>query len=159
MRRSHSVHEMRQLLERRAEQESDVPPILDRLKQNGYLDDARFAAEFARFHARSRHQGRFRITRELRTRGVPDRHIEAALDAVFAETDEPTMVRAHIQKKLAHIRGSLDQKKTASLYRSLLRAGFSGDSIREGLRAAKIEATTILEAAEAAQATEATEEI
>lgn len=154
MRRAHSVHEMRKLLERRAEQKTDVPPVLDRLKQNGYLDDARFAAEYARTHARSRHQGRYRITRELRTRGVPDRHIEAALDSVFAEGDEASMVRARIQKKMAHLHGKLDENKIASLYRSLLRAGFSGDAIRSELRAARIEAANVLEAAEAAETTE-----
>jgi regulatory protein len=154
MRRAHSVHEMRQLLERRAENKSDVPAILDRLKQNGYLDDARYAAEYARTHARSRKQGRYRITRELRTRGVPDRHIETALEAAFAVGDEATMARARIKKKIAQIHGQLDEKKIASLYRSLLRAGFSGDTIRTELRAARIEAANVIEAAEAAESTE-----
>jgi regulatory protein len=154
MRRAHSVHEMRQLLERRAENKTDVPPILDRLKQNGYLDDARYAAEYARTHARSRKQGRYRITRELRTRGVPDRHIETALEAAFAVGDEATMARARIKKKIAQLHGQLDEKKIASLYRSLLRAGFSGDTIRTELRAARIEAANVIEAAEAAESTE-----
>lgn len=134
MRRAHSIHEMREYLDRRAEDKDLISPVISQLRERGYLDDARYALEFARQHANSRRQGRFRIARELRARGVPDRHIEAALDAVFAETDEAASVRARLKRHLSHIRGALGQQKIASLYRSLLRAGFSSDIIRAELR-------------------------
>jgi len=134
MRRAHSIHEMREYLGRRAEDLELVSPVIARLREHNYLDDARYALDYARTHAQSRRQGRFRIARELRARGVPDRHIEAALDAVFAETDEAALVRARLKRRLAHVRGSLDQRKLASLYRTLLRAGFSADVIRAELR-------------------------
>jgi len=149
MRRAHSAHEMRELLERRAERPADARAVLQRLKQNRYLDDARFAADFARVHAQSRRQGRYRIARELRTRGVPDRHIATALDAVFADTNEAELIRARLKRKLAQIRGPMDERKTASLYRSLLRAGFSADAVRDALRAAKIDAAAVEEVGEA----------
>ncbi len=136
MRRSHSVYEMRQALERRVDDRALARRVLQRLKGEGLLDDARYARQFARFHAESRRQGRFRIARELRARGVPDRHIEAALDEVFAETSEAESVRKRIERKLRTVRGSLDERRIASLYRSLLRAGFSSDVIRAELRAA-----------------------
>jgi regulatory protein len=134
MRRAHSIHEMKEYLERRAEDKEAVSPVIARLREQGYLDDARFALEYTRQHAQSRRQGRFRITRELRGRGVPDRHIEAALDSVFAETDEAASVRARLRRQLSHVRGALGARKIASLYRSLLRAGFSSDVIRAELR-------------------------
>jgi regulatory protein len=134
MRRAHSIHEMRQYLERRAEDKELVSSVVARLREQGYLDDARYALEYARHHAQSRRQGRFRIARELRGRGVPDRHIEAALDSVFAETDEAASVRARLKRHLSHVRGALGQNKIASIYRSLLRAGFSSDVIRAELR-------------------------
>ena len=135
MRRAHSVYEMRQMLERRAEEKAVARSVLQRLKREGLLDDARYAKQFARYHTESRRQGRFRIARELRTRGVPDRHIEPALDDAFAETDEAALVRKRIQRKLKHLRGPLDRRRIASLYASLLRAGFSADLIRRELRA------------------------
>jgi len=134
-RRAHSIHEMREYLARRAEDAELVSPVIARLRERKYLEDARYALEYARLHANSRRQGRFRIARELRTRGVPDHHIDAALDAVFAETDEATLVRARLKRRLAHVRGALAQRHIASLYRSLLRAGFSADIIRSELRA------------------------
>lgn len=134
MRRAHSIHEMKEYLERRADDKEAVSPVVARLREQGYLDDARFALEYTRRHAQSRRQGRFRIARELRGRGVPDRHIEAALDSVFAETDEAASVRARLRRQLSHVRGALGERKIASLYRSLLRAGFSSDVIRAELR-------------------------
>lgn len=136
MRRAHSIYEMRQALERRTRDAALIRRVLDRLKGQGLLDDARYALQFARNHAENRRQGRYRIARELRQRGVPDRHIEAALDAVFEEADEAALLRARIQRKLRRIRGPLDQRKLASLYRSLMAAGFTADMIRKELRAA-----------------------
>lgn len=135
MRRAYSVHEMREYLERRAEDKGLVPPVLAHLRERKYLDDARYALDYARTHAQGRRQGRFRIARELRARGVPDRHIDAAVEAVFAETDEGALVRARLARKLRQVKGPLEEKKRASIYRSLLRAGFSADIIRAELRA------------------------
>ncbi len=146
MRRAYSVHEMKEYLKARAENLDDAAAALQRLREQNYIDDARYARDYARSRAQGRRQGKFRIARELRARGVPDRHIEAALDSVFAETDENALVRARIERKLRQLRGSLDEKKRASIYRSLLRAGFSADAIRSELRAAVKSATT--EAAE-----------
>jgi regulatory protein len=135
MRRAHSVHEMKEYLARRIGNREAVAPVIARLREQNYLDDAKFALGYARRHAESRRQGRFHIERELRARGVPDRHIAAALDTVFAETDEAALVRGRLARQLARVRGPLDQGKIAALYRSLLRAGFSADVIRAELRA------------------------
>ncbi len=134
-RRAHSVFEMRQALERRAADQALVPGVLARLKHLNLLDDARYAREFARGRAAGRRQGRYRIERELRRRGVPDRHIETALEDAFAETDEAALVRARLARKLKARGGPLDARRMASLYASLLRAGFSSDLIRRELRA------------------------
>ena len=133
MRRAHSIHEMREYLERRAESKNHVSGVISRLREQTYLDDARYSADYARAHAQTRRQGRFRIARELRARGVPDRHIEAALAAVFAETNEAELVRACLRRHIAHMRGTIGQPELARLYRSLLRAGYSADIIRAEL--------------------------
>jgi regulatory protein len=135
MRRAHSVHEMKKKLERHSENELLVQLVIARLKENGMIDDARYAKEFVRQRAESRKQGKFRIARDLRGRGIPDRHIEAALEEAAKSTDEGAMVRQRIERKLRSYRGELDEKKMASIYRSLLRAGFSADVVRRELKA------------------------
>jgi regulatory protein len=134
MRRAHSVSEMKKALIRRTADEDLIQKVIARLKQNGYIDDARYAKQFARHRTESRKQGKFRVARDLRARGVPDRHIEAALEEAAQNTDEAAVVRQRIERKLRSFRGELDDRKLASLYRSLLRAGFSADVIRRELR-------------------------
>jgi regulatory protein len=134
-RRAYSVYEMRTYLERRAEDKDAVKSVLDRLKHLDYLDDARYARQFVRLHTELRRQGAFRIARDLRARGVPDRHIEAALAERSPESSESALVRARLERRIKSLRGPLDERRVASLYRSLLRAGFSADTIRRELSA------------------------
>ena len=134
MRRAHSVHEMKKLLERRSDNKLLVQVVLARLKENAQLDDARYAKQFARQRTQGRKQGKFRVARELRARGVPDRHIDSALAEAAQETDEAAVVRQRIQRKLKLFRGQVDDRKLASLYGSLLRAGFPSDIIRRELK-------------------------
>ncbi|PYT52248.1 MAG: hypothetical protein DMG43_12290, partial [Acidobacteria bacterium] len=101
-----------------------------------------YAKQFARQRTETRKQGKFRVARDLRARGVPDRHIETALEEAAQETDEAAIVRQRIERKLRSFRGpdtnehtskKIDERKMASIYHSLLRAGFPADIIRREL--------------------------
>jgi regulatory protein len=140
MRRAHSVHEMKQKLERWSENKLLVQVVMARLKENGMIDDAKYAKQFARQRTQTRKQGKFRVARDLRARGIPDRHISSALEEVAQTSDEAAMVRQRIERKLRSYRGpdtskKIDEKKMASIYGSLLRAGFSADVARRELKA------------------------
>lgn len=134
MRRAHSVSEMKKALIRRTADEGLIKKVLNRLKENGLIDDARYAKQFARQRTEIRHQGKYRVARELRARGVPDRYIECAVAEAAANTDEGAVVRQRIDRKMKLFRGEIDGRKIASLYRSLLRSGFSSETIRRELR-------------------------
>ena len=131
MRRAHSVSEMKKALARRCEEEKLVQAVMKRLKDEKLVDDARYARQFTRYRMDTRKQGQFRIARDLRARGVPDRHIESALKVAAEESDPSALIRQRIQRKLRVYRGEIDQRKIASLYRSLLAAGFPADLIRK----------------------------
>jgi len=133
MRRAHSVSEMKKALARRCEDEKLVRAVVDRLKRENLLDDARYARQFTRYRTESRKQGQFRIARDLRARGVPDRHIDAAIKDAQEDSDPGALIRQRIERKLRVWRGEIDERKTASLYRSLLAAGFPADLIRKEL--------------------------
>lgn len=133
MRRAHSVSEMKKALARRCEDEKLVQAVMSRLKQEKLVDDAGYARQFARYRTDSRKQGQFRIARDLRARGVPDRHIESALKDAAKESDPAAIVRQRIERKLRLYRGEIDQPRLASLYRSLIAAGFPSDLIRKEL--------------------------
>jgi regulatory protein len=133
MRRAHSVNEMKKALARRCEDQTLVKNVVDRLKAASLLDDERYAKQFARLRTESRKQGRFRIARDLRTRGISAEHIEKALKDAAEETDPTALVRIRIERKLRLFRGEISDKKIASLYRSLLAAGFPSNIIRKEL--------------------------
>ena len=134
MRRAYSVYEMKQLLGRHSEDDNLLRTVMDRLKRAKMIDDERFAKQFARQRTEIRRQGKFRIARDLRARGIPDRHIEAALAESAKETDESAVVRQRLERKLRSFRGEITENKIASMYRSLLRAGFSADIVRRELK-------------------------
>ncbi len=134
MRRAHSVHEMKQKLARRTDNELLVRVVMARLKENGQLDDERYAQQFTRNRTQSRKQGKFRIARDLRARGVADNQIDAAIEDAAATTDTVAMVRQRIERKIRSYRGEMDERKIASIYGSLLRAGFPSDVIRKELK-------------------------
>src|SRR5260370_35009568 len=105
-----------------------------RVKKKGLTDDPRYAKKFARQRTESRKQGKYRVARDLRARGVPDRHIETALEEAAQETDEAAIVRQRIERKLRAFRGpdtskKIDERKMASIYRILLRTGFPAAKI------------------------------
>ena len=131
MRRAHSVSEMKKALARRCDDEKRVRSVVERLKRENLIDDARYAKQFARFHMETRKQGQFRVARDLRARGVPDRHIEAALREAVEDSNPAAVIRQRIERKLRMTRGEIDERKLASLYRSLLGAGFPADLIRK----------------------------
>ena len=133
MRRAHSVHEMKKALARRCEDDKIVRGVVERLKRENLLDDAWYATQFTRLRTESRKQGEFRIARDLRARGIPDRHIETAIKDAAAGTDPAAIIRQRIERKLRLFRGEIDERKMASLYRSLIGAGFPSDLIRKEL--------------------------
>jgi len=133
MRRAHSISEMKKALTRRCEDEKLVKTVVERLKRENLLDDVRYAQQFARLRTESRKQGRFRIARDLRARGIPDRHIDTAIKEVARTADTSSLIRQRIERKLRLLRGEIDEKKMASLYRSLIGAGFPSDLIRKEL--------------------------
>jgi regulatory protein len=134
MRRAHSVQEMKKKLARYTSNELLVRVVLARLRESGRLNDVAFARQFTRNRTESRKQGQFRIQRELRARGVSDADISTVLEESSAQTDPASLVRQRIERKLKSFRGELDEKKTASIYGSLLRAGFPADLIRRELK-------------------------
>ena len=139
MRRPHSVNEMQKLLKRRASSDLLAQVVLARLKENGSLNDDRYAKQFTRQRTEIRRQGKFRIARDLRARGVPDTHIQSAIEESADEAAERAAIRHRIDRKLKLTRGEISDKKIASLYRSLIAAGFPSDAIRRELKAVTTE--------------------
>jgi regulatory protein len=148
MRRAHSVNEMKKKLERRASSKLLAQVVMARLRESGQLDDAHYAQQFTRQRTVGRKQGKFRVARDLRARGVSDANIDAAIKESADDDAERATIRSRIERKLRSFRGEISDKKMASLYGSLLRAGFPSDAIRRELKSLTREEIPEVEALE-----------
>jgi regulatory protein len=128
-RRARSVNEVRRLLERRKAAKQDVEAVLKRLRDNGYLDDARFARSFAAFRIESEGFGSRRVRRDLAARRVHPELIEKAVAGAYEDVDERKLLRDYLRRKLRLTKPPEKPSAVASLYRRLLRAGFASDTI------------------------------
>src|SRR5437660_8225249 len=87
--RQRSVEELRErLLEGRGATRTIVAEVIERLREYGYLDDARFAHSYASLRVQQRPIGRQRLERDLRMKRIDKTTIDAVLDSVFAEKPE-----------------------------------------------------------------------
>lgn len=126
--RAHSVSELRQKLDRRAERAGDVAEVLGRLKQYGFLDDKRYAEAVAAWRLESQGLGKARALSDLRKRRVAPTIAEKAVAEVYREADEVALIEAFLRRKFRTT--PLDAflaepKHLASAYRRLRVAGFS----------------------------------
>ena len=135
--RMRSVAEMKRLLRHRVDVETEmgqmrVELVIRRLKAQGYLDDAKYAAAYSGFRRDNQKFGRRRVMTDLKMKGVPGEVIHKALDATFADVNEEKHAREHIERK--RLMKPKDKKQAARVFRHLLRAGFGAKTIFSILR-------------------------
>lgn len=126
-RRDYSRAELRAKLAPQAESEDQLDILLDTLQAENLLSDQRYASQ--RVAARGSRFGNARLKQELRTHGVGDEDIAAAVEA---GGDERERCRAVWQKKFGTFPGSAEER--AKQMRFLQYRGFSADAIRHVLR-------------------------
>jgi regulatory protein len=120
-----SVSRCRTRLLQRDHAPADVDLAIERLLEDGSLNDGRVARAYARTAVNVKGRGRLRVTRELQQLGI-DRDIAAeALADVFGEVDERSLVSRAVQKKLRGRPKPSTPADFARIYQHLLRQGFS----------------------------------
>ena len=128
-RRARSSAEIRVLLLRREAAKADIEAVLHRLRENGYLDDARFARAFVASRIENRLEGRARVRRDLAARRVRPDIAEEAVRRGFEEVNEAELLRQYLRRKVRADKPLDKPSAVQSLYRRLLRAGFRSDTI------------------------------
>ena len=133
-RRGRSTAEVRLLLEKRQASKNQIEAVIRRLRENGYLDDARFARWFVSTRIENDLQGPRRVRQDLERRGVAPEIVRKAVEGGFQEVDEAGLLRRHIARKLRPSRPFSRPSALVSLHRRLLRAGFASDTIVRELK-------------------------
>ena len=134
--KSRSVAELRErLLEGRGATKAAVEAVIERLREYGYLDDAKFAHSFASLRVQQRPIGRQRLQRDLWLKKVDKKTADEALDLVFEATPEGDLIDRAIAKRV-RLRGKPKMRADAKkLFDHLLRQGFAFELVADKVRA------------------------
>lgn len=115
--------------------ESVAERVMDRLNELSFLDDARFARQFAASRARSRGYGPRRIEADLRRKGIDARTAREAVSDACPPDSVDDQLKAQVEKALHRYRKEEDdQKRKNKILAFLARRGFESSAIREALR-------------------------
>jgi len=133
-RRDYAVAELRDKLLARGADAERVSEVITRLRQEHYLDDARYALAYTRDRREFRPCGAAAIRHELARRGVAEELIAAALDAEYGEEEQRLALR-RLLAKAAPPRDGEDRRRTHErLCRRLLAKGFPQAMILSEIR-------------------------
>lgn len=136
-RRMRSVAELKRLLRQRVEAETEIGQtlidlVIRKLKDQGYLNDAKYAATYSAFRRDNEKYGRRRVATDLKVKGVHGEVLEKAVDSAFAEVNEEKQAREYLRRK--RLKKPADKKQAARVFRQLMRAGFGAKTIFTILR-------------------------
>lgn len=130
-RRGHARLDLRRRLLQKQHPPNAVEGALERLASQGLIDDAQFAAEYARQKSQ-RGRGAARLVRDLQAQGVERRVAEDAVAATLAaEGVDPThAVRALAEKRARQLAGLAPTVRKRRLVAFLVRRGYGGAEVR-----------------------------
>ena len=130
-RRMRSTAELKRLLRSRAEADEIGQTLVElvtrKLKDQGYLNDARYAAAYSSFRRDNEKFGPRRVITELKVKGVHGDVISSAIDEAYENVNEEKQARDYLRRKRLKKPG--DKKAVARVFRTLLRAGFASKTI------------------------------
>ena len=149
-RRMRTVAELKRLLRRRVEEDEIgktlVELVVRKLKDKGYLSDAKYAAAYSTLRRDNEKFGRRRVITDLKVKGVHGEVIDVAMESTFGEVNEEKQAREYLRRK--RLKKPKDKKETARIFRQLMRAGFGAKTIFAILKKWDVE-EEVLEALEA----------
>jgi regulatory protein len=133
-RRDHSEQEIRRALAGKGHEEAEIEEAVARLRRERALDDAGFAARFARSRMVWSGLGRNRIRRDLGERGVARTTTEAALTEAASEVSEGEVLERVARRYWALHATEEPGRRVQKLWAFLLRRGFPAGLVQERLK-------------------------
>lgn len=127
------------LIARRGKDPKLVEECIERLKELGYVNDDLFARSYASYRVSLKPLGRSRLARELAVKKVPRDCIEQALDLVFEDNAEDTLIDRAIARRLRTHGRPVDRAASKRMFGHLARLGFEYDLIVRKFRKLKAE--------------------
>lgn len=124
--RDHGRDELRRKLEKRGFEPAEVAEVLERLAQEGYLDDVRYAREFARQTLGKGHGAAY-VRAKLASRGVK------AGGGIVTAAEEAASLRAFLERRRIAPGALTDAAGRAKILRFLRGRGYSAEAVQRVL--------------------------
>jgi regulatory protein len=145
-RRMRSVAELKRLMRPRVDAETEygrtlVELVIRRLKDQGYLNDARYAAAYSSYRRDTEKYGRRRVVTDLKIKGVHGEVIEKAVASVYDDVSDEAQARNYMRRK--RLMKPENQKQAAKFFRQLTRAGFASKTIFKILKTWEVDDETL----------------
>jgi len=133
-RRAHTRCELEQKAGRKNFHPDVLRTLLDTFEEKKWIDDRRFAFEYANEKAESTGWGPRKIAASLRRRGVAEPWISEAVDQVFSQRDPyETLKRLVLKRRGTFLREAQTLARKKKIFNYLRNKGFSSDTLMEYL--------------------------
>lgn len=126
-----SAKEIGNALRRKGYVEPCVNAVVERLRENGLIDDARYARRMAEVQS-NKPVGLYAFKRRLRAKGISDEDAEEALTA-FGDAQQQEAAKAAAERLYRKYQGLPEREARAKLSQALARRGFGWDAIESAL--------------------------
>ncbi|QHW34905.1 RecX family transcriptional regulator [Paenibacillus rhizovicinus] len=132
--RQRTEKEIMRYLARKELDEHSTQKAIERLRQEGLVNDSIYAEQYAAQRMRSQLKGRRLLQQELQQRGIKKDTAKEAASKLNEESETEIAIRAAM-KKWPYIKGEIRERKQ-KLAVFLLRRGFPSSTVREAVKAA-----------------------
>ncbi len=126
-----SAKEIASALRRKGFVEPCVNAVVERLSENGLIDDARYAKRMAEVQS-VKPVGFYAFKRRLKAKGISDEDAEEALSA-FDDAQQQEAAKAAAEKLYKKYSALPEREAKAKLSQALARRGFGWDAIESAL--------------------------
>src|SRR5690242_19599534 len=122
-RRMRTFAELKRLLRQRVENDTEIGQtlvelIIRKLKDQGYLNDAKYAAAYSSFRRDNEKFGRRRVITDLKAKGVHGDIVDKAVGSVYDEVNEDKQARDYLRRK--RLKKPSSRKEAARVFRQLM---------------------------------------
>jgi regulatory protein len=135
-RRAQTVAELKRKLRTRVEPgemgEQKIAAVIAKLKDYRFLNDASFAADYAKLRQENDKLGRRRVQQGLMQKGVHPELVTSTLEAAYENVNEERLARDYIERK--RMAQPKDKREAARTMRRLIAAGFAPSAVFKVLR-------------------------
>jgi len=129
-RRMYSSTELLQKARNKGFESSIATTVIQDFEEKGWIDDYKYAFAFTRDKYKLNKWGPYKIRSALRTKGIPPKLIDKAINSIFVEIDsKDALEQLVIKGKKRFLREENALKRRKKIFDHLLRKGFPSEII------------------------------